>query len=86
MNCDVSVLHRMVEHRIVEAVSVEADVKKLVRDVFELIVVPVIDEPLIVELFTKKLFKLLSDRIEETVRVDVIATVFVEIVEPINVE
>jgi hypothetical protein len=76
----------MVEHRIVEAVSVEADVKKLVRDVFELIVVPVIDEPVIVELFTKKLFKLLSDRIEETVRVDVIATVFVEIVEPINVE
>jgi hypothetical protein len=76
----------MVEHRIVEAVSVEADVKKLVRDVFELIVVPVIDEPVIVELFTNKLFKLLSDRIEETVRVDVIATVFVEIVEPINVE
>jgi hypothetical protein len=76
----------MVEHRTVEAVSVEADVKKLVRDVFELIVVPIIDEPVIVELFTKKLFKLLSDRIEETVRVDVIATVLVEMVEPINVE
>jgi len=76
----------MVEHRTVEAVSVEADVKKLVRDVFELIVVPIIDEPVIVELFTKKLFKLLSDRIEETVRVDVIATVLAEMVEPINVE
>jgi hypothetical protein len=43
-------------------------------------------DPVMVELFTKKLFKLLSDKIEETVRVDVIATVFVESVEPIRVE
>lgn len=76
----------MVEHRIVDPVKVEADIRKLVRDVFELIVVPIIDEPVIVELLTRKLFKLLSDIMEDPVRVDVIATVFVEIVEPVKVE
>jgi hypothetical protein len=80
------VLNRIVEHRIVDPVRVEADIRKLVRDVFELIVVPIIDEPVIVELLTRKLFKLLSDIMEETVRVDVIATVFVEMVEPVKVE
>ena len=79
-------LNRIVEHRIVDPVRVEADIRKLVRDVFELIVVPIIDEPVIVELLTRKLFKLLSDIMEETVRVDVIATVFVEMVEPVKVE
>ena len=43
-------------------------------------------EPVMVELFTRKLLKLLSDIIEETVRVDVIAAVFVEMVEPVRVE
>ena len=45
-------------------------------------------DPVNVELFTKKLFTLLSDRMEETVSVDAIATVlvervFVEMVEPV---
>ena len=76
----------MVEHRTVDPVNVDADVRKLVWDVFELIAIQVIDEPIMVELFTRKLFQLLSDIIEETLRVDVIATVFVEIVEPDRVE
>lgn len=48
-------------------------------------------DPVNVELFTKKLFTLLSDRIEETVRVDAMATLFVErvfvkMVEPVTEE
>ena len=43
-------------------------------------------EPVIVELLTRKLFKLLSDIMEDPVRVVVIAAVFVEMVEPVRVE
>jgi len=43
-------------------------------------------EPVIVELFTRKLLKLFSDIMEDPVRVDVIAAVFVEMVEPVRVE
>ena len=81
----------MVEHRTVEAVSVEADVKKLVRDVFEPIVLHVIDEPAIVDVFTWKLLTVLTAprygvEIANTVRVDAINILLVEIVEPYSEE
>ena len=43
-------------------------------------------DPVIVELFTRKLLQLFNEVIEDTLRVDVITVVFIDNVEPVNVE